>query len=333
LQSSGAQAKDAQWLTMLTLRLATFNLEHLDYSPQCEEAFAKRRAVLQPLLNKLDFDIVCLQEVNGQKSHKHSPRNLEALDHLLARTRYKNFFVATSQHPKTNAPADIHNLVILSRWPIEEHQQIYHTLLPQWEWRPPSDNGVYQPAITIKWDRPSLYARISLPNGLPLHIINSHLRAPRPVPMITARGLGSNRSWILGQFIATMKREGQALETRLFCETLFDQNPQALIAICGDFNADLYDAPLQLLRGQKNEPKTSQRELVSLEARVKAGPAYSVIHAGKPKLLDHILTSQALTTAWRKTSIYNQGLEDEAFAHDPIIGSLHAPIVTQFRLE
>lgn len=164
MQSSGAQAKDAQWLTMLILRLATFNLEHLDYSPQCEEAFAKRRAVLQPLLNKLDFDIVCLQEVNGQKSHKHSPRNLEALDHLLAQTRYKNFFVATSQHPKTNAPADIHNLVILSRWPIEEHQQIYHTLLPQWEWRLSTSNhnkmGSSQPLrtdISPQWAPPSYY--------------------------------------------------------------------------------------------------------------------------------------------------------------------------------
>ncbi len=318
---------------MLTMRLATFNLEHLDYSPRHEEIFKKRRAVLQPLLNKLEFDIVCLQEVNGQKSHKRSPRTLEALDHLLAETRYENFFVATSQHPKTLAPADIHNLVILSRWPIEEHQQIYHNLLPQWEWRPPSDNGVDPPAIIIKWDRPSLYARISLPNGLKLHVVNSHLRAPRPVPTITARGPGSNRSWILGQFIAMMKREGQALETRLFCETIFDQDPDALIAICGDLNADLHDAPLQLLRCQQNEPEPSHRELVSLESRLTNNLAYSVIHAGEAKLLDHILASQALTKAWTKTTIYNQGLEDEVFAHDPIIGSLHAPIVTQFNFK
>ena len=315
---------------MLTLRLATFNLEHLDYSPRREEIFTKRRAVLQPLLSQLEFDIICLQEVNGQKSHKRSPRTLEALDHLLAETRYENYFVASSQHPKTQAPADIHNLVILSRWPIEDHQQIYHNLLPQWEWRPPSDSGVDPPTVIIKWDRPRLYARISLPNGLKLHVVNSHLRAPRPVPTITARGLGSSRSWILGQFVAMMKREGQALETRLFCETIFDQDAQAQIAVCGDFNADLHDAPLQLLRGQQNEPETSHRELFSLESRLNDNLAYSVIHAGKAKLLDHILTSQTLTKAWTKTTIYNQGLEDEVFAHDPIIGSLHAPIVTRF---
>ena len=318
---------------MLTMRLATFNLEHLDYSPRREELFSKRRAILQPLLTKLDFDIICLQEVNGQKSHKHSPRTLEALDHLRAQTPYENFFVASSHHPKTLAPADVHNLVILSRWPIEEHQQIYHNLLPQWEWRPPSDDGLDPPAITIKWDRPSLYAIIRLPNGHKLHIINSHLRAPRPVPTITVRGLGSNRSWILGQFIALMKREGQALEIRLLCETIFDQDPQAMIAVCGDFNADLHDAPLQLLRGQQNELEPSQRELISLESKLATTLAYSVIHAGKAKLLDHILGSQTLTKTWTQTSIYNQDLEDEVFSLDPIMGSLHAPIVTQFEFK
>lgn len=41
-----------------------------------------------------------------------------------------------------------------------------------------------------------------------------------------------------------MKREGQALEMRLFCETIFDQDLQTLIAICCDLNVYLHDAPL-----------------------------------------------------------------------------------------
>ena len=69
-----------------------------------EEIFLKRRAILQPTLSKLEFDIICLQEINGQKNHKLSPRTLWALDHLLAETRYENYFIVTSQHPKTLAP-------------------------------------------------------------------------------------------------------------------------------------------------------------------------------------------------------------------------------------
>ena len=77
----------------------------------------------------------------------------------------------------------------------------------------------------------------------------------------------------------------------------------------------------------------SQRELISLESKLATTLAYSVIHAGKAKLLDHILASQTLTKTWTQTSIYNQDLEDEVFSLDPIMGSLHAPIVTQFEFK
>ena len=36
----------------------------------------------------------------------------------------------------------------------------------------------------------------------------------------------SSRAWAEGQFVAAQKREGQALEARLFIERLFDNEPQ-----------------------------------------------------------------------------------------------------------
>jgi hypothetical protein len=45
------------------LRVATFNLESLD-----EHALTTRIAVLRPALVRLRADILCLQEVNGQRT-------------------------------------------------------------------------------------------------------------------------------------------------------------------------------------------------------------------------------------------------------------------------
>ena len=46
-----------------------------------------------------------------------------------------------------------------------------------------------------------------------------------------------------------MKRVGQALETRILIDGIFDQDASALIVVCGDFNADLEDVPVQAIRG------------------------------------------------------------------------------------
>ncbi len=186
--------------------------------------------------------------------------------------------------------------------------------------------------VLIEWDRPLLYAAVELPCGALLHALNLHLRAPRPSPVATARGVGSSRSQIEGQFVAALKREGQALEARLFVETLFDAEPEALIAVCGDFNADAHDAPTRLLRGGDNELQQGPRALEPLEERIAAAQRYTVIHAGREKLIDHVLASGALARAWRRTTIWNEALQDEVDAKEPILGSLHAPIAVTLEL-
>ncbi|WP_457796983.1 endonuclease/exonuclease/phosphatase family protein [Methylocystis sp. S23] len=316
----------------MTLRLATFNLENLDFSASNQPLFEARRAALLPLLAALDADVLCLQEVGAQKPHKRGPREFLALERLLAGTPHAGFHRAASVRPGSDSPADVHNLAILSRWPIRQARQIHHEIVQRWSWPPPREGDVVPPPIVIEWDRPLLYAEAELPSGRSLHLIDLHLRAPRPAPVATARGEGSSKSQIEGQFVAAQKREGQALEARLFVETLFDAEPEALIAVCGDFNADEYDAPTRLLRGGDNELQQGARALAPMEERIEAARQFTVLHAGRPKLIDHILASPALAAGWRETRILNDGLLDEVYAADPVLGSLHAPIVACFEI-
>ena len=277
-------------------RLATFNLENLDYSAARRAVFERRLGVLKPLLSELAADILCLQEINAQKAADHDGRRFLALDRLLAGGPYEGYHRATSVRPGTSAPADVHNLVIASRWPIVERRQLFHDIVAKWSWTPPAEGRSTQGPVEVAWDRPLLYACIAAPDGAPLHIINLHLRAPRAVPL---QEVGSSRSFVEGQFLAAQKREGQALEARLFVERLFDADPAARIVVCGDLNSREHDAPMRILRGARDEdtPDTMPRILVPLAERVNEARRFSVVHGGRKLLLDHILASPALAAA------------------------------------
>lgn len=314
------------------MRLATFNLENLNWSRAHQDAFDRRLAVLRPIFDALDADVLCLQEVDAQKRHKHADREYIALDMLLEGARYQDFHRVTSLRPGARTPADVHNLAILSRFPVRAHRQLHHDLVAAWPWTPPRDDDAQPPPVAISWDRPALYAALETPDGRLLHVVNLHLRAPRPAPVPTARGEGSSRALVEGQFVSAMKREGQALEARLFVERIFDAEPDARIAICGDFNADEHDTPTRLLRGGRDAGDTSPRALAALEARIEPARRHTVIHAGRPMLIDHILASQLLAARWRATEIFNEGLQDEVTAQEPVDGSLHAPVTVTIEI-
>jgi endonuclease/exonuclease/phosphatase family metal-dependent hydrolase len=321
----------------VSFRLATFNLENLDVSRAHENEFERRIVVLRPILKDLAADVLCLQEVDAQKTSPHGSRQFLALDRLLSDTAYQNYYRATSVRPGSVMPADVHNLVILSRWPICEQRQLHHDIVAKWHWTPPAEGSSPPPSVEIEWDRPLLYAKISLPGDAALHVINLHLRAPRAVP-IPNRGIGvgcvSSRAWAEGQFLAAQRREGQALEARLFAESLFDCEANALIAICGDLNSDEHDMPARLLMGIPDEDAENvpRRVLIPLGMRVEETHRFTVVHAKRPVLIDHILASRPLAVGCKGVTILNEGLQDEVKAEEPILGSLHAPVIASFVL-
>lgn len=320
-----------------SFRLATFNLENLNVSRGHENEFERRIAVLRPTLKEIAADVLCLQEVDAQKISPHGSRQFLALDRLLSGTAYQNYYQATSVRPGSAMPADVHNLVVLSRWPISEQKQLHHDIVAKWRWTPPGEGSSHPPSLEVEWDRPLLHAKISLPCGAALHVINLHLRAPRAVPIPGGSEIvsyASSRTWAEGQFVAAQRREGQALEARLFVERLFDHEPNALIAICGDLNSEEHDTPTRLLMGMPDEDSgnASRRALIPLGARVEKARRFTTVHAKRPVLVDNILASRTLAARCEDVAILNEGLQDEVEAKEPILGSLHAPVIASFVL-
>lgn len=325
----------------LAFRIATFNVENLGEPTGGSPALKDRIAVLRPQLQRLRADVLCLQEVDGQRRAPGKKRYLQALESLLEDTPYADFHMAhTVSGSRGGGVRDKHNMVLLSRFPILEQGQVRHDLVSPPLYRratahPPQDD----PEI-IDWDRAFIWARIGLPDGRALTVVNLHLRAPRAAwidgQKADARTWRSVPGWAEGYFLATVKRAGQALEARMFIDSVLDSEPEALIAACGDFNADMYEMPVRIIRGDEEDMgngKLAPRLLVPLERSLPASQRYSVIHGGRAVMLDHILVSRSLLGWYRLGEIHNEALGDELSTPAVVRGapsSYHAPVVAEF---
>jgi endonuclease/exonuclease/phosphatase family metal-dependent hydrolase len=160
-----------------TLRIATFNLENFDDKPNTKPTLDERIALMRPQLLRLNADILCLQEVNGQEQAG-QPRRLLALDKLIATTPYSTYHRVSTMTADGTQVYDERNLAILSRFEIVSYRQ--HT---------PADAPLYrmitaipaQPqAKEILWERPILQATIKLDAGRNLELFNVHLKSKIP---------------------------------------------------------------------------------------------------------------------------------------------------------
>jgi endonuclease/exonuclease/phosphatase family metal-dependent hydrolase len=322
------------------LRIATFNLESLDDRPQAGGDFADRMAVLRPQLQRLRADVLCLQEVNARAAGKHGPREISGLDRVIAGTGYETFHRVVSMNRGGQRPSDRHNLVILSRLPVLDHRQIWHDLVPPPLYRPITADPAPAQAEAVEWDRPLLHAVLAGPGNRRLNIVNVHLRAPRaawlPGQKESHGRWQSVGGWAEGFFLAAMKQAGQALEARLLVEQMFDVDPDALVAVCGDFNSSDREAPLRTIRGDEEDTGNghlANRVLVPLERTLPESQRFSVIHHGHKVMLDHILVSRPLLGWYLGAEIHNEALGDELVSPATVFASpetYHAPVVAEF---
>lgn len=326
------------------LRLASFNLESLGRLQPDGADLEARLPLLRPQLQRLRADVLCLQEVDAQQipaetAGTRKPRGLVALERLLEGTDYAGFHHAVSLDRSGRRPADRHNLVVVSRWPLIAWESVHHRLVPAPRLQPATARSQSTEPLEVHWDRPLLRVSLALPGGRPLHLLNLHLRAPLAAP-VPGQRTGEGRwasvgGWAEGFYIASLKRAGQALEARLVVDELLDLEPEGLVLVAGDMNAGEEEVPLRILRGAADDvetPALAGRELVPLARSLPVEQRYSVLHDGHGALYDHLLASRTLAGHFRHCEIHNEGLHDEGALPPGSPQSFHAPIVAEFAL-
>lgn len=328
------------------LTVATFNLENWDEAPDEGPGLKRRIELIRPQLLRLEADVLCLQEVNAQGEA--SNRKLSALEELLEGTPYADYYRAVTTVQDENYPYAERNLITLSRFEVLGAEQYRNDYAPAPAYRTVTAEPESEEAEEFRWERPIQHVRLTLPGGeggeegtvSTLHVINLHLKSKLPTEIDgqkeDAYTWKSASGWAEGYFLSSMKRVGQALEVRMLIDSIFDSEDDALIVVCGDFNADLEEVPLKAIRGEVEEHGNgglAHRVMVPTENSIPDSSRYSLFYRGEGEMIDHILMSRGMLPYYRGAEVHNELLHDEsvAFATDKKFPeSDHAPVLSRF---
>lgn len=326
------------------MRIATFNVENLDenkfdkHGKIKEPSLEQRLEVLVPQLIRMNADILCLQEVHGQET-QNEPRKLKVLGQLLHNTPYKNFEIAYTK-TTANEAYDQRNLVVISKFPIKAINQYRNDLIPDLLYRKITAIPEEDVAKPVTWERPILHVEIEI-NNARFHIINLHLKSRLPASIKGQKDgylYKSVNGWAEGYFISSMKRVGQALEVRMLVDKILDHDKNANIIVCGDFNAEPGQVPVEAIVGSVENtanPELGFRQLFPCSNSLPKESRFTHLHHGKGNLLDHMLISRAMMSKYITSEIHNETLHDEsiAFATDKKYPeSDHAPFIVEFTI-
>ena len=150
-------------------------------------------------------------------------------------------------------PYDKRNLVVLSRYPITRVAQYRNDHIDELQYRRVTAQPADERVRELRSERPILHIQIDVPKLGNLHNINLHLKSRLATP-IPGQGGGFSwknaAAWAEGYFMSSMKRIGQTLETRLLIDQILDQDAHANILVCGDFNAEPGEVPVEAICGR-----------------------------------------------------------------------------------
>lgn len=324
------------------MRIATFNVENLDDAEPGpnDPSFVERAAILRPQFERLRADVLLLQEIHGQDEGD-GPRGLRALTTLLSATRYRDHQIRSTRLVNGEDVERFRNLVTLipPDWTFEDACEILHAFTP-----PPEYNAVTETpergSRPVRWDRPLLYTPVRPPWGGVVHLLNAHFKSKNPTP-IPGQGpenfmWATAGGWAEGFFLSSMKRVGAALEARVFIDTLFAADPEAMIVLGGDLNAESGEVPVRAVRGEVEDHGNSAlngQTMYPCENSVPESARFTLYHRGAKNMLDHLLVSRALMACYRGAEIHSEIVRDEsiAFATDKKYPSSdHAPVIAEF---
>lgn len=208
--------------------------------------------------------------------------------------------------------------MVVSAHPIVNSFQHKNTEIDKLQYRKVTAIPNEDEAKEITWERPVLHVDIDVPNLGTVHVLNLHLKS-RLASNIAGQKNGfqwnSAAGWAEGYFLSSIKRVGQALETRLVVDRIFDSEEDARVVVCGDFNAEPGEVPVEAICGKVENTDNAglrNRVLIPCSNGISESVRYTHLHHGEKNLLDHMLISQSMLPHFRRAEIYNENLHDES---------------------
>ncbi len=310
----------------MEIRLATFNLENLgirqgDDAPEARVRLPRHMEALRRVIYRMNADAVAFQELVDP----------DLLDPLLAGLGYEHIVVA-------ERGASPLRCGVFSRFPLRDPSAVatgvdVDVLDRRTGFEVRVQGAFSRPALRVIWDVPGF--------AVTLIVVHWKSKIPSYTP---ARRDGDGDRWDTlgdageGRLVTEVKRLAQAVQIRRVVDHLLREDPDARIAVLGDFNDTLESEGLRIVVGDARScesPGLAPMELLPCELAVSPGLRYTQIYRGRREMLDHILISRGLVPHFVGARVFNEGLRPvsdslEPDPYDP--GSDHAPLLAVFRV-
>jgi endonuclease/exonuclease/phosphatase family metal-dependent hydrolase len=312
----------------MAFTLATFNVKNL-LRPG-EDSVASRGLLSSKLdgiaetLRECDADAIGLQEVGP-------PELLGALLERLPGMRYGEPIVGT-------ADARGIRCALLSRIPVLEAKVETAAALsfPVFQLGDPEPFGA-----RIPLRRGVVVARLASTLG-PVRVMVVHFKSPLPVSLRDAAGVAvaptTARARAEGVLRGLVWRAAEALHARKLVDDALVAEPDAHVAVVGDFNDGPESSVVRVLRGERGDqgvPGQREGELFDCAAEIPSEARFSVLHGGAPARIDHVLATERLRARVVGARFLNAALRDHGdFDPEreelPTADSDHAALVVRF---
>jgi endonuclease/exonuclease/phosphatase family metal-dependent hydrolase len=306
-------------------RLATFNLENLgirdgEDSPEARTRLTHHLEALRGMLRHLDADAVAFQECLQPA----------LLTPLLDGLGYPHRAVsATGSSPL--------RVGVFSRWPLGPHREVATATAtavvdPKTGLSLGVDGAFSRPVLRVPWQLPGL--------EVVLFVVHGKSKIPSPTPARPDRSAGpwpSLGEVALGRLTTEVKRLAQAMELRREVDAVLAADPDAALAVLGDFNDVLESEAVRCVLGDAgavHSPHLAPADLYPCELELPAERRFSQIYRGRREMIDHLLVSRQLRERLRAVEVDNGALRDAgttAPGEGQFVGSDHAPLLAVFR--
>ncbi|MDD3530980.1 MAG: endonuclease/exonuclease/phosphatase family protein [Candidatus Pacebacteria bacterium] len=307
------------------MKIATHNIEFLfeegmhthsgkewNYTKELVEA---RVSYFSKLFSEINADILLLQEIASKS----------VIERIIARTGidYSYFFGAPDQN-------GVGNVVLYKQKDASCESIPALTSLPVFV---EGDGDVLGSRI---WSRRDFVHMELIWNGKKLHIVDVHIKANFLMPEKNTQGeamvMTTQITAADGLIRSEIFRFSQAKKLRELIDTFFVIDPDALVVVGGDYNAEENYAVYRIIRGVINDAPDT---LVEAGAKIEQEKRFSSLSKtlGRNRLLDHFLISKSLEPRLIGVQILNDNIsENNNTAPSPnLVGSDHAPIVIELK--
>ncbi len=339
---------------MTRLRIATLNLQNLQLpndpvhprmKPFTSAEFDRKVDWLGAMLQRLDADIVGLQEL-------WAPR---ALKHVFERSKLLDQYTLVMNGPANAKGTDLSvALAVRKGCTVGVHSWIKQfppeLVLRKREPLPPASD--YTMALAIdRFSRPFLRCEVRPPQGDPILVHVVHLKSRLPMELDGEEandGAVRRHARTLGEVLSTVRRAAEAGALRLLLEQATMPAARPLL-LMGDINDSLGSATHAILTG---DPPPAPDAKVPAHARPEAalypvtdfadrrGPAAlrpTYVFDGRYDVLDHVFVSahfhpHARVRQWRfrELRVINDHLDERRNEDAARILSDHGALVAEF---